>query len=85
MQWRVFGAAGHKKRPAGGGPLKNYDKCIHHQGFNNMYGKSIVNMFWVKKTSNAHAFMYRCALLTSPAFAVRSPAWPAYAFHSARA
>lgn len=50
-----------------GGPMKSYVHCIRHNGYENMYGKTIANTFWLKKASNAHAFLYRCAAVLSAA------------------
>jgi hypothetical protein len=64
LQWRTSGSSGIVERPPVGGPMKSYVRCIRHQGYENMYGKTIANSFWLKKASNAHSFMYRCVLRT---------------------
>lgn len=50
--------------------MKSYVHCIRHNGYENMYGKTIANTFWLKKASNAHAFLYRCAEVRAATTAV---------------
>jgi len=59
LQWRVFGPGDHEHRPLLGGPLAHYTQCVPGLGPINMYGKSLVNMFWLKSVSNAHAGFFR--------------------------
>ena len=61
LQWRIFGPGDLQHRPAVGGPLAHYTKCILRKPVN-MYGKSLASRFWFRAVSSAHADYYRCGV-----------------------